>query len=492
MPSVTIVPLADEPSSVVPTLLWNFTANQNTVSSPVVANGLVYVTSENALGSTVTLFCINASTGTQVWSTTGTFLNFALANGYIYIDQAIEPNLPGAALPFFLGSISCLNASAGVYLWNQAYNFEVGMPVIGGGIVYFEAANLTFALNALTGAQIWNYTGIGNYFDSPVLDGANLYVFNANLVSSQNFTWESSIYALDASTGQELWNYTASGQFTSLIASDQNVYVECITSETPELSYSQSEVIVLSDSTGSKVWSYPINIAFGSLFSCQQCGLRGLRQRQHLCSQRFKRQSNLEGRHGPEYGSSLLVNGYLYLGTSSGVYCFNSYNGAMIWKFAANDFAGSSATYPTYADGVIYVGWNGPVLFSPVIVHNFYALEAANGNTLWNYTFGYTVISSPVAVNGTVYIGESYADPFTDELNEEPGTVVALESNVASLPLPTLAPSEPTHPLLTATTAATIVLVLALIIAASAIFMLRKRLKTKTEKSKDVTGEVKE
>ena len=45
-------------------------------------------------------------------------------------------------------------------------------------------------------------------------------------------------------------------------------------------------------------------------------------------------------------GSYLLVNGYLYVGYPDGVYCFNSYNGAVIWKFAASDFATSAATSP--------------------------------------------------------------------------------------------------------------------------------------------------
>jgi hypothetical protein len=178
-------------------------------------------------------------------------------------------------------------------------------------------------------------------------------------------------------------------------------------------------------------------------------------------------------------GSYLLVNGYLYVGSSAGVYCFNAYNGAVIWKFAASDFACSAATSPAYADGVIYVGWSDPGLFSPVTQHNFYALEASNGKELWNYTLGYTVISSPTVVDGTVYIDASFVNPLRDELNEGPGAVIAIESNVASLPLPSLPVSEQTHPSLMTTTSAIIVIVIAAIIISTAVFMLRKRLKTK-------------
>jgi hypothetical protein len=103
-PTVPIMSLVNMPASTTPTLLWNFTANQDTVFSPVVANGLVYATSENKFGSPVTLFCINASTGAQVWNTTGTSLNFAVANDYVYISQAIEAQLPVPTVPI-LGSV---------------------------------------------------------------------------------------------------------------------------------------------------------------------------------------------------------------------------------------------------------------------------------------------------------------------------------------------------------------------------------------------------
>ena len=99
------------------------------------------------------------------------------------------------------------------------------------------------------------------------------------------------------------------------------------------------------------------------------------------------------------------------------------------------------------------MGWSDPGLFSPVTQHNFYALDASNGKELWNYPLGYTVISSPTVVDGTVYVDASFVNPLRDELNEGPGAVIALESNVASLPLPSLPVSEPTHPPLMTTTA---------------------------------------
>lgn len=478
-PLLPIVPLANVPASTTPTLLWNYTTNQDAVFSTIVENGFVYATSENQGGSPITLFCINASTGAQVWSTTGTFLNVAVANGYVYISQAIGANLPATALPFFNGAVSCLNASTGAQMWYNSYGSELSSPVVGGGIVYFEGADLTFALNALTGAQIWNYTGIYSYSDTPVLEGANLYVFGASLVSSENFTWQSAVYALDASTGQELWNYTAPGEFTSLITTGQNVYIGNINSETPGLVITQSEVLALNSSNGTTIWDNLINSSLGSFIVTNGNVYMDSGNGNIYALDATNGRVIWKDATGLSTDSSLLVNGYLYVGTSAGVYCFDSYTGAVIWKLAATDFTGSLATNPAYSDGVIYVGWNGPVQYSPEVVHNFYALDASNGKILWNYTIGYTVTFSPAVIDGTVYIGASYADPLTDDMNEMPGVVIALESNLASLPLPTLPVSEQSHSALSAAAYALIVAVLAMLIILAVTLIFQKRLKTK-------------
>ena len=51
---------------------------------------------------------------------------------------------------------------------------------------------------------------------------------------------------------------------------------------------------------------------------------------------------------------------------------------------------------PAVAGGVVYVGSED---------HNLYALNAANGDKLWNYTTGYYVDSDPAVSGGTVYFG---------------------------------------------------------------------------------------
>jgi outer membrane protein assembly factor BamB len=134
-------------------------------------------------------------------------------------------------------------------------------------------------------------------------------------------------------------------------------------------------------------------------------------------------------------GPALLVNNNLFVGSSAGVYCFDASNGHVIWNFAADDYAGSSATFPVYSDGVVYVGWNGPQFFSSVTQHNFYALDAFIGEKIGNYTLGYTVQSSPTVLNSTTYISASFVTEESPDYAGQ-GAVIALNSTITLLPAP--------------------------------------------------------
>ena len=490
--SLSITPVVKALSTTTPTLLWNVTTNQDAVFSPVVANGLVYVTSENKFGSPITLFCVNASTGTQIWNITGQFLTFTIANGYVYIGQAIE-QFPSAPNPILQGAISCLNAYDGFPVWNNTYGTQLGTPIVGGNIVYVAGTNVTLGLNALTGAQMWIFSApAGTRFGSLALSGTSLYALSASI--SGNLSWNSAVYSFDSLSGKELWNYTAPGQFSSLVATDQNVYVSSNFQDTTGLSETfsgnvyQGGVLALDVLNGSRIWQYSINGAVGSPIVVNGT-VYTVSSNDNIYAFDAS-DGRVIWKYASEFslGSYLLVNGYFFVGSPTGVYCFNAYDGAVIWKFSASDFATSAATSPASGDGVIYVGWSDPGLFSPVTQHNFYALEAANGKELWNYTFGNTVISSPAVADGVVYIDASFVNPLSDELNEGPGALIAIQSNVNSLPLPPLSASEPLPWVLT-TTAAIIAVVIALIIISTVIIVFRKRLKTKNTNRRRTSAE---
>lgn len=118
------------------------------ISSPAVANGVVYVGSDNGH-----FFALNASTGAYLWSY---FLGDsvrsspAVANGVVYIGSGDS-------------KVYALNTSTGAFLWRYATGGDVqSSPAVANGVVYVGSSDgNVYALNASTGAKLWSFdTGV--------------------------------------------------------------------------------------------------------------------------------------------------------------------------------------------------------------------------------------------------------------------------------------------------------------------------------------------
>ena len=75
--------------------------------------------------------------------------------------------------------------------------------------------------------------------------------------------------------------------------------------------------------------------------------------------------------------SPAVVNGVVYVGSGDGnVYALNAASGVQLWNYTTGGEVDSS---PAVVNGVVYVGSGDG---------NVYALNATNGAKLWNYTTG--------------------------------------------------------------------------------------------------------
>ena len=473
--------------------LWSFTSGLKFVTSPVVADGLVYATSGTSGGSAVSVYCLNASSGTLIWNHTGLFDLFTVADGYVYVGESA---VNGSVFTLY-GVALCLNAYNGVQLWNYSAGTGFAAPVVGGDIVYFAGFNYTlstginigfiYAFNAYTGEKIWNFLGpSGTRFDHDalVLASGKLYALSA-VYSEKDASWHSGIYTFNAGTGEELWNYTTPGQFSSLVVAGNTVYVSSNfvnTTDYLDAKYSggyvyNGGILALNAISGIRMWDYPIDgsvespiLSNGKVCAVSDNEVYAVNASDGAVIWGSAVKTNL--------GHARLVNGSLYVGSSDGVYCFDTSNGAVNWNFTANDYTTSSTTYPTYADGIIYVGWNGPQSFSPITEHNFYALDAVSGEKIGNYTLGYTIKSSPTVVNSVIYVGASSVSEESPDFSG-PGAVIALNSTIAPLPplTPSVSPSSsPLFPDSTTTLIAGVAIVVVVILAVG-FFIRRKRAK---------------
>jgi len=118
-----------------------------------------------------------------------------------------------------------LNAATGVQEWNYSAGggYESSPAVVNGVVYVVSIGGSLFALNAASGIKLWSYTPVsiqvGNYtpvgviFDSsPSIVNGVVYV-GSDSDPAQGL--DAHVYALDALSGEELWNYTTDGAVVS-------------------------------------------------------------------------------------------------------------------------------------------------------------------------------------------------------------------------------------------------------------------------------------
>jgi outer membrane protein assembly factor BamB len=275
-------------------LHWKYTTRATVISSPAVANGVVY------FGSIDTNFyALNAGTGALLWSTSGGIYFFssspAVANGVVYV---------GAYRGSGLGRLYALNASTGALLWKYTTGAEVySSPAVTNGVVYFgsDDGNL-YALNAGTGTLLWNYSTGYKIDSSPAVANGVVY-FGAN---------NGDVYAINATTGALMWVYTTGSAVRSSPAVANGVVY--VGSDWPD-----TNLYALNASTGALMWKYTTGGSIGS--------------------------------------SPAVANGVVYFGSSypdDTFYALNASTGALMWKYITGSYIQGSS--PAVANGVVYVG----------------------------------------------------------------------------------------------------------------------------------------
>jgi outer membrane protein assembly factor BamB len=208
-------------------LKWSYTTGSYVNSAPTVANGAVYVGSED-----YNLYALNARTGAKLWSyAAGAHVDSspAVANGVVYFGSFYTND-----------TVYALNASTGAKLWSYSLggNFIEDSPAVANGVVYFGASDHNlYALNAKTGAKLWNYSTGGDMFSSPAVADGVVYVGS----------WDFNVYALNASTGAKLWSHSFGRDVNSSPAVAKGVvYVGA----------GDRSLHALNANTGSELWSH--------------------------------------------------------------------------------------------------------------------------------------------------------------------------------------------------------------------------------------------
>ena len=235
---------------------WTFRTRGEIVSSPAIANGVVYVGSNDGK-----LYAIDQQTGSQKWdfSTVARITSSpAIANELVYCSS-------------YDGSFFAVDAANGKLKWKfriagerrysathlhgslpageimpDPFDVYLSSPAIWNGAVYFGSGDGNiYSLDALTGKLKWKFPTGDVVHASPAIADGKIYIGS----------WDSYFYSLDAATGKELWRFKTGddpdihnqvGIQSSATVSNGVVYFGC----------RDSNFYALDAATGQKRWSY--------------------------------------------------------------------------------------------------------------------------------------------------------------------------------------------------------------------------------------------
>ena len=219
-----------------------------------------------------------------------------------------------------------MDAASGVKLWNYTTGSNVdSSPAVVGGVVYIGSYDHNvYALNASSGAQIWNHTTTtrNGVFSSPAVVGGVVYVGS----------FDSKVYALNASSGAFIWSYTTGGAVSSSPAVVGGVVY---------VGSTEGNVYALNATDGVKLWSYTTSYYIVE-------------------------------------SSPAVVGGVVYVGAyDHNVYALNAASGAKLWNYTTGGIVYLSS--PAVVGGVVYIGSYDGNVYALGTTYTVTVIQGANG-----------------------------------------------------------------------------------------------------------------
>jgi len=379
---------------------WSFHTHGEVISSPAIADGVVYVGSNDG-----NLYAIDQRTGLKKWSyaTDARITSSpAIANGIVYCSS-------------YDGSFFAVDAESGKLKWKfrtpgerrfaathlhgslpagetmpDPFDVYLSSPAVWRDAVYFGSGDgNVYALDAATGSLKWKLPTGDVVHASPAIADGRLFIGS----------WDSYFYALDASTGKELWRFKTGedpdihnqvGIQSSATVSDGVVYFGC----------RDSNFYALDAATGQKRWSFsnkgswvivsPVVRAGRVYFATSDSALF------HVLDAQTGALIDTIQFQWPIFASPSIAGNILYLGGQDG-------------KLVAIDLTSQKRVWTFQTDGskqnlVAYSKPDGSPNYSAAFTSDFYDDMIAGTERIRSVGM---ILSSPVISGNVIYIGSS-------------------------------------------------------------------------------------
>jgi eukaryotic-like serine/threonine-protein kinase len=377
---------------------WAFKTGGPVISSPVLADGTLYIGSDDQ-----NLYAIDLVSGAEKWkfATGGPIRStpavvdglvfFASYDGTFYALEAVDGkvawkfDIPGERKFAAPGLHGYLPRQQVIPDFWDCYQSSA---VVGAGIVYFGCGDgNVYALDAKTGAEKWKFTTGDVVHASPALVDGTLYFGS----------WDTFFYALDAATGEVKWkfktgddakNYNQTGLPSSPCVVDGTVYFGC----------RDSHLYAVDAKTGVEKWKYKITWVIAS---------PAVRDGRVYCNTSIPAVFfALDAATGkeiykvdlkiPAFSSPALAGELAYVGSFNGkLYAIDLAAGKIAWEFQT-EAAKKDAFGVLTPEG----GFNPKAVFTSRLYENMYV----SADRL--FSLG-SILSSPAVADGIVYVGSA-------------------------------------------------------------------------------------
>ncbi len=176
---------------------WNETVTSSYISSPIIAEGKIYVCIAK---STYSVYCLDVSTGQEQWDIN---IGSAIHRAPVFADDKI--------FVVSEGKIVCIDSTTVQILWsNSSYSIRFSSPAYYNGKLYVgDMYGNVLCINANTGEKIWEFpTNAGSLSSSPAIANDCVYICSYA---------DGKLYCLDAiGTGDgktsEIWSFSTGVQ----------------------------------------------------------------------------------------------------------------------------------------------------------------------------------------------------------------------------------------------------------------------------------------
>jgi outer membrane protein assembly factor BamB len=313
-------------------LKWTSNLRYNTDSSPVIADGILYI------GSNYGIHAIDVKSGKEIWKyQTNGFVNAvpAVVDGMLYVGPDDR-------------RFYAINSKDGSVKWTYTKSLEgfVSSPVIVNNLAYVGSKDSKLhAINILTGEPSWSTTTMSSVESSPAVSQGIVYAGTKNGL----------FMAFDAVNGKEKWRYDAGMEIKSsptiengmVIFGSNNGVIHALTSEKGILKWKYS--------TGNNVEPSP-SVKDGIMYT-------GSKDGNFYAIETGTGKLKWKFPSGMVTSSAAISNDVVYFGSKANViYALDANSGQLLWKNSTGLKNNDDITSPAISGNILYaVTRNGMV-----------------------------------------------------------------------------------------------------------------------------------